>query len=390
MVPEGGEPPAPVGPGEGVPPPEAGSDAAAPPSAPVAWDGAAAPPAPPRPLVSWAPPPVSAGIAGVGSYANGRPPFTVGRLLSDTFARYAADPVRLYLVAAIPAMLTAAIQYVDNPYRNPAAAVTWAPILALLASVIGLIGTATTFALLEGGPSLAFGRALDRGVHRFGWMLLTAIVIGLLFVVVGFVLAILLIVVPILIWVGVRLGLALSANVVDNLNTADALRVSWRATRGSGTWGRIVGAGFLTGLFAAPTAIGGVMLTTPASFGQLGLLSIPSALLLSAFTPLTASLGFSAYRRLVPPFWPPWVNAPAPVTGPDGTQTIPPPSFEEPEFEGTARALIGLFIILDVLALVLGSWAFGQFAASGFPNPFAPGSTFPPLFSFPPFPTFGP
>jgi hypothetical protein len=52
----------------------------------VAW---AAPPAAPPP-VAWAPPPPEA------------PGITIGGVLRDTFARYAADPIRLFLVGLIP------------------------------------------------------------------------------------------------------------------------------------------------------------------------------------------------------------------------------------------------------------------------------------------------
>ena len=59
---------------------------------PAATSPATAPGPPDAPVVAWDPP-VSGyapqpGETGVGSYAGGPPPFTVGTILRDTFARY--------------------------------------------------------------------------------------------------------------------------------------------------------------------------------------------------------------------------------------------------------------------------------------------------------------
>jgi hypothetical protein len=388
MVLEGGQPP------QG-PPPEP----------PVSWG---------PPPVSWGPPPAPVAMTGVGEYGGGRPPFTVGSLLADTFARYGADPIRLFLLTAVPGVLSYGVSFLTNPLANPQAAFRfggYGVLLGLLIAVVGIVAGATTLALLEGGPGLPFSRALRRGIQRAGWMVLTAIVLGLVFLLVFLVAGLIFLVgsvaarnfaltfvlffalVLVLIWLGLRVSLALTANVVDNLNTIDALRVSWRVTRPAGVWLRILACGLLLGLLVVPASFGALALELPAMFGQLSLLVIPATLLLSALTPLTSTLTYSAYRRLVPPFWPPWVGLPAPAPGDSsGARTIPPPAFAPPRVGAAAKGILALILLLDVVGIVLLAYGLGQVFSGGFHLPITPGSPFPgyPGFTFPPFPSFPP
>ena len=123
---------------------------AVPPSAP------GAPPPATTPLVAWARPPSSppGGAAG-GGYAEA-PPFTVGALLSDTFARYGADVLRLFLVAiaasAISWIASAASMPApgSSPFIRPRGFVDVSGILGLASFVLGLVAGSTTLALAEG------------------------------------------------------------------------------------------------------------------------------------------------------------------------------------------------------------------------------------------------
>lgn len=291
-------------------------------------------PATAGPLVAWeVPPTVAPGYASsAGSYAGGPPPFTVGALLSDTFARYGADLLRLFLVSAVASGLSWAGSFAapmgSNPFR-PTGFVDVSGLLGLLSFVAGIVGSSTMIALAEGGRPVRFGRAIRRGVERAGWVFLTSLLLGLSFVAL-FLLALIpiglflvispvLAVVPIIavflvfVWVSARLGLALPANVADNLNSIEAVKLSWRVTKPTGVWLRVLGGSILLGLLVAPAALGAILLVFPAMFsggGQLALLLLP-AIAFSLFTPLSLLLSFSAYRRLVPPLQPSWTAAPA-------------------------------------------------------------------------------
>jgi hypothetical protein len=141
------------------------------------------------------------------------------------------------------------------------------------------------------------------------------------------------------------------------------------------------------------------VLQFPAMFGQLPLLVIPSAILLSAIAPLGSALTCSAYRRLVPPTFPPWAGMPATLPGEGaGAESIPPPAFSEPRFDLAAKEILLIVAILGVLGVALFTFGIGQllsgaFQLPPFPRGLYPGSpTFPgfPGFTFPPFPTFRP
>lgn len=312
--------------------------------------------APATPLVAWAPPVAAAPVAAssAGSYAGGPPAFTVGALLSDTFARYGADLLRLFIVSAVASGLSWLSSFVvpmtsvgSNPFARPSGFVDVSGLLGLASFVVGIVGSATTFALAEGGRAVPFGRAIRRGVERSGWLFLTSLLLGVAFLLIFLVALIpialfaiispILIVVPMIalflvfLWAALRLILAVPANVADNLNSIEAIKLSWRITKPTGVWLRILGASFVLGLMVAPAALGALLLVFPALFsadGRLLLLLVP-AVVFALFTPLSALLSFCAYRRLVPPLQPSWTAAAAPLPAPpvasDGIDIPPAP-----------------------------------------------------------------
>jgi hypothetical protein len=355
---DGGPVPADGGPVPDDAQPGAPSPDAQPPVEPAkpafAWNTDARPPVDPaQPLVAWeapvAAPPVTA--ASAGSYSNGPPPFTVGALLSDTFARYGADILRLFVVSVVASGLswlsTFATPFGTNPLARPTGFVDVSGLLGLASFVAGIVGSSTMVAIAEGGPGLPFGRAIRRGVERAGWLFLTSLLLGVGFVVL-FLLALIpvalfvfispvLAIVPVIglflvfLWASLRLMLAVPANVADNLNSIEAVKLSWRVTKSSGVWLRLLGASFLLGLLVAPGAIGALFLVFPALFsgGAQLLLALVPAIVFAVFTPLSILLAFSAYRRLVPPLQPSWTAAPASMT-PPGATAPPPPSIDAP------------------------------------------------------------
>lgn len=370
----------------------------------------------PVPPVPWGPPPAPPAQPGTGTYVDEAPPFTVGALLRDTLARYAADPLRLIALAVIPSAFSYLASIAFGPVADPRNAIRMAPLLGLVGLVIAIIAASTTLALLEGGPRLTLRGAYSRGLRRSGWLVLTAIVIALLFLVVGLVASLalgvlalvafvargpgaLLILYPLLIvviaWVATRLALAIVAVVVDDLNTGQAIGVAWRATRRWGVSLRILAAGLLLGLLLLPASFGAAFLELPAAFGGQGAFSVLALAILAVLTPFSSAFGYSAYRRLVPPFWPPWVGPPTPVLGADGVETIPPPRFVAPPFDQRARVLLVLLAVLGVVGLVLLALGIGTLVSTFLHLQFVPGQpyypggpTFPPAPSFPPLPTF--
>jgi hypothetical protein len=330
-------PPQPAAPSDpaGPPPPT-------PPAPLVAWDAPASPPPaePPAapPLVAWAPQPPAPIAATAGAYADGPPAFTVGAILSDTFARYGADFLRLFVVAAVPTAISLLSSFASlpapgtNPFLRPTGFVDTRGILSLVTFIVGIVGGAALIALAEGGRGLPLMRAIRRGAERAGWLFLTTLLLGLGFVLLFVVAAIpilllavikpVLVIVPfvalllIVIWAALRVSLAFPATVADNLNAIEAIKLSWRITRPAGVWGRILGAYVLLGLLFVPASFGTGLFILPAMFSAMfgegsGTIPLPvlllfPAIVLSVFTPLTSLLTYSAYRRLVPPLQPSW------------------------------------------------------------------------------------
>jgi hypothetical protein len=262
------------------------------------------------------------------------------------FARYGADPIRLFVLAAVPSVLSFGSTAMTSPFAGPSALAGLSALLSLLATVLGFVSGSVTLALLDGGPRMSFARALRRGLERVGWFFLTAIVIGL-----GFLVVILIALIPLIVAVFVgnaaiavivvfaiflvvvyltlRLALAIVGNVVDNLNTIDAIKVSWRVTRPMGVWLRILAAALVIGLVVVPASLAGVVLLFPGMFGQ-PLLFIAAGLVLAIITPITSILTYAAYRRLVPPIAPWWaataVPPTPPVAGPPPVAVSPGPA----------------------------------------------------------------
>jgi hypothetical protein len=386
---------------------------------------AGAAPQPDVPLVPWeasAPPPAAA-ESGAGGYPA-PPPFTVGALLSDTFARYGADFLRFFLVSAVASALSLLGSFAgpmsSSPFGRPTGFVDVGGLLGLAGFVVGIVGGSTLFALAEGGRDVPFGRAFRRGVERSGWYFLTSLLLGVafgaaavvalipvgLFFFIGRGLALIpvVILVALFVWAALRLSLALPGTVADNRNAIEALKLSWRVSRPSGVWLRLLGAGLLLGLLAAPAALGSLMLIFPALFsggGQLVLLLVP-ALGFSLFTPLASLLPFAAYRRLVPPLQPSWTmpqDSTPPVAATampaiDAEPAPPPPAaaapvtqaFKVPPFGTAAKAILGLVLAFDVAGIVAipyGVAAMERFVREGLPGfpgfPGRPGSNFPGL-----------
>ena len=407
----------------------------------------AATPEPVAPVVTWEPPAPGytpqPGATGVGAYADGPPPFTIGALLSDSFARYGADPIRFVALAAVASVLSFAGTFASLPLGSSSfgRGADASGLIGLLGFVAGIVTTSAMFALAEGGPEMPFGRVMRRGIERSGWLFLTSILLGL-----GFFVAILVVAIPLVllgfvspmvsvlaliplilafIWLGLRLSLALPANVADNLNSIDAIKVSWQVTRGAGVWLRIVGAGLLLGLLALPAVIGAIFLMLVAMFGGQPLLLLALSLLFAFLSPLTVLVTYCAYRRLVPPFQPSWTGvAPVPtvppaagveaaqgaVAAPDASADPAPvasapaesapvepaaaepaaieptaieptrPRFRVPPFDASAKAILAFVIALDLAGLAAIPYVVGEIAAGRieFPTfPGSPGSPFP-------------
>jgi hypothetical protein len=409
-TPEGAPEASPVDAPPATPPPD-------PPVPPVAWNQSP-PAAVSVPPVAWAPPPAAVTMTGVGDYSGGRPPFTVGALLRDTFARYSADPWRLIALAGIPALLSFAVSFGLRPGTEPRSTVGLASLLGLLGFIVGIVFGASTFALLEGGPTLSFSNALRRGFARSGWFVLTFLLLFGLFILAVILSAIVVAIVAVLaalsrspvvfvliyvaflvavFWFWIRVSLAIPAVVVDNVGPIDAVKVAWRATRPLGVWLRILAAGFLLGLLFLPVAFGALALELPAMLGQGAPFGLASLVIAAALAPVGSTFIYSAYRRLVPPFWPPWARMPSPVLGPDGRETIPPPSFEVPPFGTGARVIVTGLVVLAILGVAVVGVVLGQFLSGALSLHFVPGQpiypggpTFPPFPTFAPFPTFEP
>lgn len=350
----------------------------------------AAPPPPLVPPVGWTLPPQPQPFTGPGHYEGGPPAFTLRALLSDTFARYGADPVRLFALSAAAVLLGYAGSILGNPFTSTPAVLGLGALLSLLGFVVSIVVGSSTFALLEGGRNAGLNQVLRRGIGRAGWFFLTTLLLGLgagavmlvafipaiiLFLLnAGLAIVALLVVFVGLIWLFARFTLAFPANVVDDLNSIDAMKVSWRITRPAGVWLRIVAGTFLLGLLVAPASLGSVLLLFPGMFGQ-PLLIIAAGLLIATLTPLTSLLLFSAYRRLVP--------ARAAVAQ--------KPAFVAPRLGAAGVGVLTVMLVLGVGGIVSASWVVGEVAAGRIALPVFPGRGAPniPGFPFPGFPGGG-
>jgi hypothetical protein len=325
--------------------------------------------APAPPLVAWGPPPTQPGVP-IASTPDG---FTVGAILADAFARYAADPIRLFVLGMIPAIASLLGVALAGP--QPTTLAAFGPYLfatfasSLLAIALGLSVAAITFALLELGPAGGLGQAVRWGLGRVGWLFATGFLYGLavfvvllafflpiaiLAVAIG-ALSVLLIVVavPVVLWISIRLNLAIVATVIDRLDAGRSIRLAWAITKPSGVWWRVFGSVLAIGLLVGPVSI------LASSLSLIGSVPRPAAtligvLLLAFVSPLSGSVQYSIYRRLVGP--PPAV--PAAVTAPDGI--VAPVASAAPAARATnapplgsgGRAFIGVTVVLAVIGLV--------------------------------------
>lgn len=301
------------------------------------------------PVVAWAAAAEPPRLSDIGQYAGGPPPFTVGALLSDTFARYGADPIRLLLVAIIASVINLAGTYASFTSNvllggsGDRASAEVSGLLGVLGFLVGIVAGAVTYALFEGGRRVPFLRVLRRGIERSVWLFVTALLIGLAFLgltllafIPGIIIAaaspaifavLAIVAVLIGVWIAIRLSLAIPATVVDDIPGLDALKLSWRITKPAGVWLRILGASLALGLLLAPAALGGAILLLPALLNHQLPLLLVVALILAVITPLEALPLYAAYRRLVPPISPSWTTRAAPdATAPVVVVDAPPPA----------------------------------------------------------------
>ena len=397
----------------------------------------AVPPPPVVPPVAWAAsPPTPATAPGIPQFEGGPPPFTVGALLSDTFARYGADPIRLFLISLGPAVLSYAIAFLAPATVLNPAAIGLSFLLSLLSVVVTFVGTATLYALAEGGRAISLAGALRRGLARSGWLFLTLLATGL-----AGLIAIVVIAIPAIIliatrslaalgvivffvgflvvgWAFLRLALAVPAVVVGNLTTIQALSRSWKVTRPAGVWLRILAGLLVIGLLVSPPSIGaGLLILTD-------LLPTPALLLLASLvvafvTPVSTLVLYSAYRRLVPPpagapldapaTWVP-ISATAPDAAPDAETPLAPAvtwgapaaparpdaaalpgrPFVTPRMGTGGTAILVVTLVLGIGGLASIPVAIGSFFAGGLNLPGGGGFPgFPSASGFPVFPSSG-
>jgi hypothetical protein len=290
------------------------------------------------------------------------PEFSIGAILSDAFARYAADPIRLYLVALPPAIASLVGGLIVGSEAPDLASIGRylidVLVFGLAAVAVGLLGTSVTFALLEIGPEGDAAAAIGRGVERVGWLLATWILIALAILAVSaaavipavltfpsigplsFVLGFLAVLVAI--WLGLRLFLAVPAVVVDRLNAFEAIRLSWAVTRPTAVWLRLLGALIVLGLLVAPASFfaGAIGLVGPLAGAPAVLLGVAGVALIS---PLASALYHAAYRRLVPRI------AVATTGGAAVPQAV---GFDAPVLGTRGRALIGATLVVAIVGLV--------------------------------------
>jgi hypothetical protein len=369
----------------------------------------------------------------VGAYPGGRPDFTVGALVSDTFARYGAAVARLIVVAAVASILSwlgslgSVPTGARNPFQQPSGSDAGG-LLSLLGFIAGIITSSAMFAIADSDGSVPFRRVLRRAINRAGWVFLASIILVavlIVLVLVGVIVAALfaiispplaiipvIVLIPAFIWMSARLMLGLPAIVADGYDSIQALKLSWRITRPTGVWLRMFGASLVLGLLVAPGALGAILLFFPAFFSpqpQVALLLVP-ALSGALLTPLTALIAYSAYRRLVVPHSPRWTAVPTlPSSSPQPTSTdAPPPTpasadepalppipvapeaaplFSVPRFGTAAKALLALVVAFDVAGIAAIPYGFTRmeaFIREGLPGfPRTPGSP-----GFPGFPGF--
>jgi hypothetical protein len=370
---------------EAAQPPVEGPSSSAPPPADAPTVG---PPAVPPPIVAWettaAPTPTQDGWP-IG--------ITIGGVLSDTFARYAADPIRIFLVGLVPAVLA---------FLAAGSGTTFPLVL------LSLLSTSVILVLADRGPRTSLRYAAGLGLRRTGWLLLTAIVLGLVVVLIAgiplnLILAVfgpspvvagflILLVAIAIAWVFMRLVLAIPAVVVDDLNTSGGLGRAREATRGLGAVLSVLVVLVVVNIAVLPAGLGAGALVVATKIPS-WLILLVGGVLVAIVTPLGTIAQLSAYRRAFPPEpepppkeRPSWLQNPvadelsavtsaaavgadastaavAPFAPPPVAAPIPSPeaAAPPPAFGRVARGIAGLTIAIGILGV--GAFGFAIFSS---------------------------
>ena len=317
------------------------------PAAPVAEESA------PPPPVTWAaPPPESAGISIVS-------------VLREAFARYAADPIRLFVVGLIPSVLVLLVANSPGP--------------TLLVSALSLLATSIVMVVTDQGPDVPFGVAARLGLNRVGWLLLASLAIGILVLGAAIVpiviiavtagqnsglLAVLLLLLAFPIaWIYMRLILAIPGVVIDRLRPNPALGRARAATKSLSTTVQVFVIVLIASLVSTPVALAAgvlvaVHLVPAAVIYGIGGLCI-------AFVAPVSPLAFvSMYRRVYPRLEASLPETPS-ADDPDTARETPaaPVPVTAPPFGRAARAFAGATLALGIAGGVAFAWTLGGVAS---------------------------
>jgi hypothetical protein len=338
--------------------------------------------------------------------------FGVGEVIADVFAYYGADPLRLLVIAALPAVLgmfggLALGDSQDLASLGPSLALT------LVGALIGLVAASVIFVLLDAGRLAPLAAALRAGIVRSGRLLLAGLAIGGLIigllVLIAIPAALLAAVAPILGglaliagglvagWASLRLVLAIPAVVVDRLGVGESLRTAWQVSRPAGVWLRFLACALIVGLLTGPASFaGGVIGVTDLAGSWLQLLVLASIVFVA---PVGTILYYAAYRRLVPravpaspaeaaeaAVVPDAAGGGAEIEGPDeipsppiAPQPLPlaPRPLPPPILGAAGKAILVATVGLAVVSLTVGSWTLGQVVLGTIGVPGVPGPSRP-------------
>ena len=332
------------------------------PAAPVIELGE--PPPAVSPPVAWAPAaPEAIGIS-------------IGGVLRDTFARYAADPIRLFLVGLIPSALVLFVA--DDPGPT------------LVVSVLSLISTSIAMVLGDRGPREPFGAAAGLGIRRAGWLMVTSLAIVILVMGVALVplvlialtagrnvglfwVLLLLLGIP-LAWVYMRLILAIPGVVIDQLRPNPAMKQARAATRKVSTTVQLFVVVLLASLVSTPVALAAGALLVADFVPPFVILGVGGVLI--AFVAPVSPLAFvSMYRRVYARA----ELAPAAAIGADTDvdgdveaaaadlvvedAASESPTHPAPAYGPLARGLAGATLTLGIGGIVAFVWVLGALAA---------------------------
>jgi len=334
-------------------------------------DGGLSPgPASAQPAVTWQPP--------------GPPPpgLTFGGILSDAFARYAADPIRIFAVFLGPSILSIVVARQQSP--------------TILVGLLSLLASSIVFVVADRGPAVRLGYAASVGVQRFGWLILTSFVIGALVfgitLIVGLVGAIVLgaskatillvlivIVVLALAWFASRLALALPAVVVDGLRANPAFERGRAATKKVSNAASVFFALVVVVLASVPAGLATGALDV-VSGAPAPLVWVLGGVLTGIVAPLGTLTLLSAYRRAYPAV----VRVEDAEAGEAGSAeatpvpvpTVQAPPVPAPPFDTRARGAVAVVAGVAVVGLVAFTLTIGAIVAGVLgPSPGTPRGT---------------